>query len=274
MLLLLLALLVAGCAPVVAGCGPDNRATGEGGDFVLATTTSVQDSGMMDALVERFEAEYPYKVRAVAVGSGAALFMGSNGDASVLLTHEPNGEKQFMDAGNGESITRVMHNDFIIVGPSGDPAGIKGVKDASEAVRKIADEGCTFVSRGDASGTHAMEMTLWEKAGIQPQGEWYLEIGQGMGECLRMAEEKGAYALTDRATSIVLAEALGLESMVEGDPGLLNQYSVIVVNPDRFEHIDHEEAKAFAEFLLSDETQEMIENFGFDEYHEHLFYPE
>lgn len=265
--------LVSLVALTACGCHSDKTDTSEREEFVLATTTSVQDSGILDELVERFEEEYPYEVKAVAVGSGAALFMGMNGDATVLVTHEPNGEREFMEGGYGESIRKVMHNDFIIVGPPDDPAGIKGMEDPVEAFKKISKKRSEFVSRGDASGTHAMEMSIWERAGLQPQGDWYVESGQGMGICLRMAQEKNAYTLTDRATFIVLEDALGLEMMVEGDPSLLNQYSVTIVNPDRFGEIEMDGARDFARFLLSEETQEFIANFGWDTYHEHLFYP-
>jgi tungstate transport system substrate-binding protein len=258
----------------VCGCGSGEGESVQRSEFVLATTTSVQDSGILDGFVSRFEKENPYRVKAVAVGSGAALFMGMNGDATVILTHEPVAEKEFEDGGYAESQSKVMHNDFIIVGPKDDPAGIKGMEDPVEAFRRIAEKQCTFVSRGDASGTHAMETSIWERAGIQPQGDWYVESGQGMGICLRMAQEKEAYTLTDRATFIVLQEALGMDTMVEGDPSLLNQYTVSVINPEKFPGIELDGARAFAEFLQSEQTKKYIETFGWDEYHQHLFYPD
>ncbi|MBN2169001.1 MAG: substrate-binding domain-containing protein [Actinobacteria bacterium] len=261
---------------LTSGCGVNSaqNGTSKRSDMIFATTTSVQDSGILDEFIERFESEYPFTVKAVAVGSGAALFMGQNGDACVLMTHEPKAEKQFMEDGYGESIDKVMHNDFMIIGPPEDPAGIKDLEDPVEAVKKIRESGSTFVSRGDASGTHAMELSLWERAGIQPGGDRYIEAGQGMGPTIRIAEEKNAYTLTDRATFIVLENALDLEIMVEGDPSLKNQYSVIVVNHEKYPDINHEGALAFREFLLSKETKALIKDFGRDEYQKRLFYPD
>lgn len=267
-LLLALAAFTSGCGKGSPRIKSEDRST-----LIFATTTSVQDSGILDDFVERFEAEYPYTIKAVAVGSGAALFMGMNGDADVLLTHEPNGEKQFMEGGYGESIDKVMYNDFIIIGPPDDPAGIKGLEDPAEAVKKIVESESTFISRGDASGTHAMELSLWERAGITPGGNWYVESGQPMAAVIRIAEDKEAYTLTDRATFIVLEDALDMEIMVEGDPGLKNQYSVTVVNPEKHPDINHEGAVALSDFLLDPKTKKLIRDYGWDEYHKHLFYP-
>lgn len=260
--------LICGCGGERSKIKPEDRST-----LILATTTSVQDSRILDDFVEQFESENPYTIKAVAVGSGAALFMGMNGDADVIFTHEPNGEKDFMDGGYGESIDKVMYNDFIIIGPPGDPAGIKGLEDPVEAVKKIVDSGSTFVSRGDASGTNAMELSLWERAGITPGGDWYVETGQPMAATIRIAEDKEAYTLTDRATFIVLEDALDMEIMIEGDPGLKNQYSVAVVNPKLHPDINHEGALAFRDYLLDPETKKFIKEYGWDEYHKHLFYP-
>ncbi len=240
--------------------------------LVLATTTSTEDSGILDEFVKQFEAENPYRVKSIAVGSGAALFMGQNGDADVMLTHEPFAERQFMAAGYGETHDRIMHNDFIIVGPKSDPAGIRGLRDADEAFRRIAARG-VFVSRADASGTNAMEESIWKRIGTRPPPDRYIETGQGMGETMVIAQEKKAYTLCDRATFIVMEEGLGTEMLVEGDPRLLNVYSVTVVNPARFKRINHEGAVKFREFLLSDKTQKYIAGYGWDRYHQHLFYP-
>lgn len=239
--------------------------------LVLATTTSTQDSGILEEFVKRFEAEHPYRVKSVGVGSGAALFMGRNGDADVMLTHEPVAEKEFMEAGYGESNDLVMHNDFIIVGPAPDPAAIRGLKDGDEAFRRIAAGGL-FVSRADASGTNAMEESIWERTGVRPPADRYIETGQGMGETMCITDEKGAYTLCDRATFIVMEEGLKLEMLVEGDPRLLNLYTVTVVNPARFERLNHEGAVKFKEFLLSEETRELIAGYGWKRYHQHLFY--
>lgn len=256
------------------GCGCGGRGGGQITDLTLATTTSAQDSGVLDEFVERFEEDYPYRVKAVAVGSGAALFMGRNGDADVLLTHEPKAEREFMEAGYGESATKIMHNDFIIVGPRKDPARISGLTDAVEAAKRIVSSGSVFVSRGDASGTNAMELSIWEAAGVRPQGKKYVETGQGMGETLRIADEMSVYTLTDRATFIVMEESLSLKIMVEGDKRLLNQYSLIIPNPELHPKINYRGAKAFLHFLSKPQTKRFIKDFGWERYHKHLFYPD
>ncbi len=256
----------------LGGCGSSGIPEEDRSELILATTTSVLDSGLLDELVARFEERYPYRVKAIAVGSGAALLMARQGEADVTITHEPKAEKEFMDAGYGESRREVMYNDFIIVGPAADPAGIKGTQDAVEAFERISSSQAPFVSRGDASGTNAMELSVWERAGIQPSGEWYSESGQGMGYTLRIAEETGAYTLTDRATFIVLDEALDLEIMVEGDPELLNVYAVIVTDPTVFPDTNIQGARDFDAFLFEEDTQDLIRDFGLDTYGVHLFF--
>jgi len=271
--LLLTALLAAAAlAWGFYGCGSSAIPEEDRSELILATTTSVLDSGLLDVLVLRFEKEYPYRVKAVAVGSGAALLMARQGEADVTITHEPKAEKDFMEAGYGESRLEVMFNDFIVVGPSSDPAGIGGMEDAARAFTRINESGSSFISRGDASGTHAMELSVWERAGIRPGGDRYRESGQGMGYTLRVAEDESAYTLTDRATFIVLDEALDLEVMVEGDPGLLNVYSVIVTNPSMFPDTNIQGARDFEAFLFSETTQDLIDGFGVDEYGRHLFF--
>ncbi len=267
---LLPALLI---ASLMAGCGRSGPAESDRSQLILATTTSVLDSGLLDELIPRFEREFPYRVKSVAVGSGAALLMARQGEADVALTHEPVAEREFMEAGNGESIVEVMYNDFILVGPPEDPAGVKGMTNAAEAFTRIAERSQPFLSRGDASGTNSMELSVWAQAGIQPSGSWYSASGQGMGYTLRIAEEDRAYTLTDRATFIVLDSALDLEVMVEGDPALTNRYSVTVVNPDKFPKVNVAGARDFASFLERRDTQEFIADFGWDRYHQHLFYP-
>lgn len=257
---------------LAAGCG-GGIVDSDRSELLLATTTSVLDSGILTELVARFEKDHPYRIKAVAVGSGAALLMARQGEADVTLTHEPRAEKDFMDAGYGESRQEVMYNDFVIVGPPDDPAGIAGMTDAAAAFRRIAASGSTFFSRGDASGTNAMELATWKRAEIVPGGAWYRESGQGMGYSLRIADDQGAYTITDRATFIVLEEALNLEIMVEGDPELINRYSAIVVDPDRFTGLNHQGAVDFVSFLEEEKTQEFIDGFGWDRYHQHLFYP-
>ncbi|MDY6793757.1 MAG: substrate-binding domain-containing protein [Actinomycetota bacterium] len=269
LLALVVLTLLSGCL----GCGSSSGySEEERSDLILATTTSVLDSGILYEFVESFEERYPYRIKAIAVGSGAALLMARQGEADVALTHEPKAEKEFMDEGYGESHRELMYNDFVIVGPPGDPAGIAGMESATEAFTRIADSESTFVSRGDASGTHAMELSIWENYGIQPSGDWYKEGGQGMSYTLRIADDENAYTLTDRATFIVLEEALDLGIMVEGDPDLVNRYSVTVVNPEVFPDINIQGARDFNTFLFDEETQQLIRDFGWDEYQQHLFY--
>ncbi|MBC7230421.1 MAG: substrate-binding domain-containing protein [Actinobacteria bacterium] len=270
--ILVAALLAAAISPWAGGCAPPSIPDEERSELILATTTSVLDSGLLDALIESFEEEYPYRVKAVAVGSGAALLMARQGEADVTITHEPRAEAEFMQAGLGESRREVMYNDFIIAGPADDPAGVRGMSDAAEAFARISVSGATFLSRGDASGTHAMELSVLERAGIQPSGDWYRESGQGMGYTLRLADQEGAYTLADRATFIVLDQALDLEVMVEGDAGLKNVYSVIVTNPAVFPDTNVEGARDLAAFLFQEETRKLIRGFGLDRYGRHLFY--
>jgi len=243
--------------------------------LILATTTSTQDSGLLDVLVPLFEKQTGYRVKTVAVGTGAALQMGRDGNADVLLVHAPAAEKEFMEAGWGKDRFLVMHNDFVIVGPGADPAGIRGLPTATEAFRRIAAASATFISRGDASGTHQLELKLWDKAGIDPKGQaWYVESGQGMGATLTIASEKNAYTLTDRATYLAYRTSLKLEILVEGDPALLNVYHVITVNPEKWPKVNYEGALAFARFLIDPATQEIIGRFGVDKFGQPLFYPD
>lgn len=243
--------------------------------LILATTTSTQDSGLLDVLVPPFEKQTGYRVKTVAVGTGAALQMGRDGNADVLLVHAPAAEKEFMEAGWGKDRFLVMHNDFVIVGPGADPAGIRGSPTAAEAFRRIAAASSTFISRGDASGTHQLELKLWDKAGIDPKRQaWYVESGQGMGATLTIASEKNAYTLTDRATYLAYRTSLKLEILVEGDPALLNVYHVITVNPEKWPKVNYEGALAFARFLIDPATQEIIGRFGVDRFGQPLFYPD
>jgi tungstate transport system substrate-binding protein len=240
-------------------------------DLILATTTSTQDSGLLDELIPAFEKETGYKVKIVAVGTGQALKMGEEGNADVLLVHAPASEKTFMDNGFGVDRRLVMHNDFIIVGPAADPAGIQGTATAVEAFKKIADTQSGFISRGDDSGTHKMELSLWKSAGLTAEGAWYQESGQGMGATLKIASEKGAYTLTDRATYLANKASLGLEILVEGDNALLNVYHVIGVNPEKWPKVNQAGAKAFADFIVSKKGQELIAKFGVEKYGQALF---
>jgi tungstate transport system substrate-binding protein len=242
-------------------------------DLILATTTSTQDSGLLDVLQPMFEEETGYKVKTIAVGTGQALEMGVKGEADVLLVHAPDAEQELVDSGDAVNRKRVMYNDFIIIGPTSDPAGIKGLS-VEEAFQKIADSQSIFVSRGDDSGTHKKELALWKSINIDPSSlENYLETGQGMGATINVALEKLGYVLTDRAT--FLAQEKNLKDMgilVEGDKGLLNIYHVMQVNPDKHEKINADGAKAFVDFLINDKTQQVIEDFGKEEYGQSLFF--
>lgn len=244
-------------------------------ELILATTTSTQDSGLLDVLVPMFEEGSGYTVKTVAVGSGQALRMGEEGEADVVLAHSPKAEEEFMAAGNGESRAIVMHNDFIIVGPAHDPAGVAGAADAADAFARIAESGETFVSRGDESGTHTKELGIWEKAGIDPAGEgWYQESGQGMGATLGIASEKQGYTLSDRGTYLAQKADHDLDLLLEGDAALFNIYHVIVVNPEKHSKVNVEAARAFAAFITSAATQDVIRDFGVEDYGEPLFVPE
>jgi len=243
-------------------------------NLILSTTTSTQDSGLLDVLVPAFEKQTGYTVKTVAVGSGQALKMGEEGNADVLLVHAPASEKTYMDNGFGSDRRLVMHNDFIIVGPAADPAGIKGKK-VGEAFQTIASSGAPFVSRGDDSGTNKKELEIWKAAGIDPAGQaWYVESGQGMGATLTIASEKAGYTLTDRATYLANKANLQLEIIVEGDASLLNVYHVIVVNPEKWPKINLEGAKAFADYVTSSKGQDIIGSFGKDKYGQALFIPD
>ena len=243
-------------------------------DLILATTTSTQDSGLLDLLVPDFGARTGYLVKTVAVGSGQALKMGQEGNTDVLLVHSPAAELTFMEAGYGVDRRLVMHNDFVIVGPSGDPAGIRGTAAAADALGTIAGAGATFVSRGDDSGTHKAELALWKKAALTPAGAWYVESGQGMGATLQIASEKAGYTLADRATYLAQKDALRLEILVEGDAALLNVYHVISVNPAKWPSVNTAGAGAFADYLTSAEGQALIGSFGVSELGQQLFVPD
>ena len=243
----------------------------------MATTTSTQDSGLLDVLIPLFEQQTGYKVKVVAVGSGAALQMGQQGNADVLLVHSPAAETTYMNGGYGKDRMLVMHNDFIIVGPASDPAGIKGLGSAVDAFKKVATAGAMFISRGDQSGTNAKELALWKSAGLDPAGQkpgWYVESGQGMGATLTIASQKAAYTLTDRATYLANKANLQLDLLVEKDNNLLNVYHVITVSPDKWPKVNYDGALAFAKWINSPATQVVIGKFGLDKYGQQLFIPD
>ena len=243
--------------------------------IILSTTTSTQDSGLLDTLIPIFEKKTGYFVKTIAVGSGQAMAMGQKGEADVLLVHSPAAEKKFVAEGYGINRRMIMHNDFVIVGPPGDAAKIKGVKLASEAFKKIASAQALFLSRSDKSGTHVKEMGIWKAAGIKPEGEkWYQQTGLGMGQTLNVTAEKKGYTLADRGTYLALKKNLGLDILVEGDTILLNVYHVIEVNPAKWPKVNAPEGKAFADFMVSRETQDIIKTFGVDKYGSPLFFPD
>jgi tungstate transport system substrate-binding protein len=243
-------------------------------ELILSTTTSTVDSGLLDVLIPVFEKKTGYLVKTISVGTGQALAMGEKGEADVLLTHAPEAEKKLMDAGAVTNYQLVMHNDFIIVGPADDPAAVKG-KASADVMKLIAGKGSTFISRGDDSGTHKKELSLWKKAEVTPTGaKWYQESGQGMGATLLMASEKQGYTLTDRATYLAQKKSLKLEILSEGDKSLLNIYHVMQVNPETFGKVNAAGGKAFVEFMVDPETQKMIGEFGKEKFGAPLFFPD
>jgi tungstate transport system substrate-binding protein len=243
--------------------------------IILATTTSTQDSGLLDVLIPIFEKQTGYFVKTIAVGSGQAMAMGQKGEADVLLVHSPAAEKKFVAEGFGINRRLIMHNDYIIVGPPEDSAKIKGLKSASESFKKIASAKVLFLSRADKSGTHSKEMDIWKAAGINPEGEkWYQQTGLGMGQTLSVTAEKKGYTLADRGTYLALRKNLGLDILVEGDAVLLNIYHVIEVNPAKWPKVNVPGGKAFADFMVSNETQGIIKTFGVDKFGSPLFFPD
>lgn len=252
-------------------------------ELILSTTTSTVDTGLLDVLIPIFEEKTGYKVKPIAVGTGKALAMGENGDADVMLVHAPASEMELVEKGAAINRELVMHNDFVVLGPSEDPAGVKDAANVVEAFKAIAEKEAIFVSRGGESGTHKKELEIWKKAGIEEsEGKWYQSTGQGMGASLDVASEKGAYILSDRGTFLAKRDKLELEVLKEGDKELLNIYHVMQVNPEyvmknnptaaRMINVDG--AKAFVEFMVSDETQKIIEDYGKDKYGEPLFFPD
>ena len=242
---------------------------------ILATTTSTQDSGLLDVLIPPFEARTGGAVKIIAVGSGQALALGERGEADLVLSHAPEAEEKFMAQGSGLLRRRLMYNDFILVGPAADPAGVHGSKHVAAALEAIVRSKAVFVSRGDDSGTHKMEKKLWSLAGVSPApGPAYLETGQGMGAALRVASEKSAYTLTDRSTFLSLKQTLHLQVLFEGDLALRNEYHVIVVNPKNGPRVNVEGARALARYLLSKEGLARVRDFGRERFGQPLFVPD
>ena len=238
----------------------------------LATTTSVQDTGLLDVVADAFQKDGKYKLQAIAVGSGQAMQLGKTGEADILWVHSPDDEAQFVSEGFGTDRTTFLHNDFVILGPASDPAKIKGAKKAADAFKKIAAAKALFISRGDNSGTHKKELKLWDAAKAKPAKPAYLEAGQGMAATLTMAEEKNAYALADRATYLSMKKNIGLIVLCEGDDELINRYSLILVNTAKFPKVNAAGARAFFDFVLSRPAKELIEKFGQEKYGRQLFF--
>jgi len=244
-------------------------------NIILATTTSTQDSGLLDTLIPIFEKKTGYFVKTIAVGSGQAMAMGQKGEADVLLVHSPAAEKKFMEGGYGVNRRLVMHNDYIVVGPANDPAKVKGSKSTVEAFKKIAAAQAMFISRGDNSGTHSKEKDIWKVAGVAYEGQkWYQQTGLGMGQTVNVASEKRAYTLVDRGTYLALKKRVDLPILAEGDAILLNIYHVIEVNPAKFPKVNAKGAKALADFVVAPETQNIIKTFGVDKFGSPLFFPD
>lgn len=238
----------------------------------VATTTSTDSSGLLEIILPPFEKMCGVKVDVIAVGTGKAIKLGESGNVDVILVHAPQAEEKFIAEGYGVNRRKVMHNDFILLGPASDPAAIKGEKSAAKAIMSIAKTNSMFVSRGDDSGTHKKEKSIWEKTGIIPQGKWYLEVGQGMGTVLQIADEKMAYTISDRGTYLAYRSKINLVIISEGDPILYNPYGVIAVNPARHPHVSYINAMAFIGWLTSPQCQQMIAQFK--KGGEVLFYPD
>jgi tungstate transport system substrate-binding protein len=288
--LVLFLLLATACAPTPLGAPPTPTAqtsaaqqptpvprSGSTQEVILATTTSTQDSGLLDVLIPMFEKQTNYQVKEIAVGTGASLALGARGEADVVLVHAPASEAQWMSQGYGTERLLVMHNDFLIIGPPDDPAHIKGMSSALDAMKQIASAGSPFISRGDNSGTQQLELSLWQKDNVNPKGQpWYTESGTGMGQTLTIADQRQAYTITDRATYLAYTGKIQLPIMVERDAVLLNVYHVMPVNPDKFRGvpINAVGGKAFADFMVASDTQQVIGNFGKEKYGQQLFVPD
>lgn len=266
----ILPLILASLALTTASC---SRTGSKQPVLTLATTTSTDDSGLLDDLLAAFESRTNIQVRVVAVGSGRALDLGRNGDADVLLTHAPTMEEAFLRDGYGERRVAVMANDFIIIGPRSDPAGVNGSLSAKEALVRIEQANQPFISRGDRSGTHIKEVSIRQSADLDLESDHIVDCGDGMAAALRIAHEKQGYTLTDRGTFLSLQDRLDLVIVHEGDPDLLNPYTAMVVSRDRHPNINTQAAHRFVDFLISNEAQNIIAKFGIDKYGEALFLP-
>jgi len=286
LLLLLAVFLVTGCAAAgleESAPEPQEESENQKGEntqaekndpIILSTTTSTENSGLLAYILPDFTEKRGIEVKVVAVGTGKALQMGRDGEADVLLVHAKPAEELFVEEGHSLERFDVMYNDFVIIGPEADPAGLKASGDnVAESFSKLYENQAAFVSRGDDSGTHKKEKSLWQEADLIPEGDMYISAGKGMGDVIQMADELQAYTMSDRATYLAMSQGIDLKVLVEGDPVLFNQYGVMAVNPDKNDQINNEGAKAFIEWLLSSETQEMISGFGVEKYGQPLFIP-
>ena len=262
---LLLVLLMSLSLVMAAGAQSSN--------VILSTTTSTQDSGLLDVLVPLFEKQTGMTVKTISVGTGQALALAARGEADVALVHAPSVERKYVEEGKMRNRRLVMYNDFVIIGPEDDPAKIKGMPKAVDALKRIAETQSRFVSRGDKSGTHVLEQGLWKQAGIEPKGAWYIESGQGMGQTLGIANDRRAYTITDRGTWLAFQKRVSLPVLVEKDKPLLNIYSVMEINPANGPRVNVAGGKAFADFMVAPETQVLIKTFGVDKFGQPLFVP-
>jgi tungstate transport system substrate-binding protein len=240
---------------------------------ILSTTTSTQDSGLLDVLVPMFEKKSGMTVKTISVGTGQALALAARGETDVALVHAPSLERKYLEEGKMRNRRLVMYNDFVIIGPEDDPAQIKGITKAVDALKRIAETQSRFVSRGDKSGTHVLERELWKQAGVEPKGPWYIESGQGMGQTLGIANDRRAYTVTDRGTWLAFQKRMSLPILVEKDKPLLNIYSVMELNPANGPRVNTAGGKAFADFMVAPDTQAVIRVFGLDKYGQPLFVP-
>jgi tungstate transport system substrate-binding protein len=248
-------------------------AAAQSATVILSTTTSTQDSGLLDVLVPMFEKRTGMTVKTISVGTGQALALAARGEADVALVHAPSVERKYVEEGKMRNRRLVMYNDFVVIGPEDDPAKIKGMAKAVDALKRIAGTQSRFVSRGDKSGTHVLELGLWKQAGVEPKGAWYIESGQGMGQTLGIANDRRAYTITDRGTWLAFQKRISLPILVEKDKLLLNIYSVMEINPANGPRVNTAGGKAFADFMVAVETQSVIRDFGVDKYGQPLFVP-
>lgn len=265
--------LAAACLVVLGAPAPLHAPARTNRDVILATTTSTQDTGLLDSLVPRFEHTCGCRVKTIAVGTGRALALAARGEADVALVHAPALEERYVAQGKFVGRRLVMTNDFVVLGPKADPAGLRRAKQVEDAFRALAEGKAPFASRADSSGTNLLELTLWKQAGIEPKGPWYLEVGQGMGATLRIASQKEAYTLSDRGTFLAQRSTLDLDVVFQGAPDLLNIYHVMLPNPDSFPKVNIPGGRAFADFLVAPETQAFIARFGTARFGEPLFKP-